>query len=142
MKTIRKNKLYLLNILIALVTGGSVYIIFRKDTYIASFFWAIFPVDISIPNVDLMSIRFIRNYLGDILWAYALTISLWLAFDKTNLYRTSIVSFLFCVFCESLQKIEALHGTFDVMDIITEGITVGIAAFVINLIKKNEGEEK
>ena len=140
-QNLRSKKVYLINILLPLITGAVFYIVLRSDTYIARCFYQMFHLEYAFEIKDNFCITFVRNYVCDMFWAYALMMTLWLALDKTELYKVSFIAFLFAAFVECSQIRGVIKGTFDIGDILLEGIAIGIASFVIKRIEKDVGDE-
>ncbi len=78
-------------------------------------------------------IRFIRNYMPDILWAYALVFVLYFVLGNSaaRVKTTLLIALVFSTVMEVMQLFPIIPGTFDVMDILAEAIAVIIAVFVI-----------
>lgn len=142
LRYLTKKIIYLVNILIPLFLGTVLYIAFRQDTYIARWFYRIFHIEFLIEANENICVKFIQNYMCDMLWAYALMMALWLASGKTMLYRVGMMTFLFTMLVECLQIIELMKGTFDVWDILLEGIAISIATFAIERIEKDADEDE
>jgi len=78
-------------------------------------------------------IRMIRNFLPDMIWAYALTFTVFLIFcnEKKGLLISFIISAVFLILMETVQLLPFVAGTFDVMDIILEILALAVAVMVI-----------
>lgn len=69
---------------------------------------------------------FLRNYAGDMLWAYALFITIaWITGDASE--RKLLECVIFEVILECLQKSDIIAGTFDVYDILAEALATFMA---------------
>ena len=129
---------YCVNILASLILGLAVYVCYRPDSYVSQVVYNIFGVsfDNIIPANVLPKwlLMFIRNYLGDISWAYALTFTvcyIWLTPSGRLLPAFGIIA-TFEVAIEVLQLIDVAPGTFDWLDVFLE---ICITAFIMLLIK-------
>ena len=141
----RQHIFYCLNILVSLILGLAVYVCFRPDTYVSHVVYNVLGVSVDgiIPTNGLPAwlLLFIRNYLGDISWAYALTFTIfyiWLGMDGKLVTAFCIVT-AFEIGIEVLQKTDIVLGTFDWWDIFLE---ICITAFIMLLIKILHKENK
>ena len=131
---------YLCNLFLPLVLGFIIYLGFRPDTYVSSYFCIITgwtPVLwYSDSSVFQWVFVFLRNYSCDILWAYSLPIALWIFHNHTysSLFLIGIESIAFEILIEFLQYKTIISGTFDLWDIILEG-TGSIAAILMVLFR-------
>ncbi len=82
---------------------------------------------------DNLIFIFIRNYFLDMLWAYALVISLFLIIgnEKECVFSVFLIAFSFSIILELLQIIPFVRGTFDLFDIAVEFLTEGFAVIII-----------
>ncbi len=90
-------------------------------------------------------IRFVRFYLLDMLWAYALVFAVYVVInDKAiKLWKVLLGAGILSVLMETIQLSPFIHGTFDFYDILAEFVAELIAAFAINkLITGEETNEK
>lgn len=130
---------YWINIIIPIVLGTIVYILFREDTYISIIFMKIMKevgIEIALPhNLDNPIADFARNHLCDILWAYALTFTVVLAgdFQKKQMIIPFIISAVFGISMELLQKFDIITGTFDYWDIVFQ-VIASVCAIIIILL--------
>lgn len=78
-------------------------------------------------------VGFLRCYGCDMLWSYALVHTFWLFAGscKRDLYWMCAVSWLFGTAMECLQAADILKGTFDILDMVFEGIAAGAAGLII-----------
>lgn len=134
---------YWLNILVSLFLGLAIYVFFRPDAYVSQALYNVMGVSVDgIITKDALPtwlLLFIRNFLGDISWAYALTFTIcyiWLTPGGRMIPVFGIVT-IFEIGIEVLQKVCIIPGTFDWWDIFLE---ICITAFVMLLIK-NLGKE-
>ena len=116
---------------------------FRPDTYVSQALYNVIGVSVDgIITKDALPtwlLLFIRNFLGDISWAYALTFTIgyiWLTPGGRMIPVFGIVT-IFEIGIEVLQKVGIIPGTFDWWDIFLE---ICITAFVMLLIKNLDKE--
>ena len=78
-------------------------------------------------------IRFIRNYLLDMMWAYALFFALTFVMGNNTvvLKKVFAVAFVFSTIMEFLQLTPIARGTFDFNDIIIECLAEVLAVCII-----------
>lgn len=84
----------------------------------------------------------LKNYVCDMLWAYALTISLiWYGqMFHQPIWKSCIISVVFAVCMELAQVLPFVVGTFDMIDIVAEMVMVGLATWVSILLKRRQEE--
>ncbi len=133
-----KNNTYftvnILNIAFPLIIGMLIYCLASPDVifvkYIDSFFG--FSIDArEILTGD--AVRFIRNYLPDMMWGYSLVFALFYSMGGTrdSLGLLLFITVLFSVIMESLQLLPVITGTFDLYDMVVEIIAEFAAIFII-----------
>lgn len=84
----------------------------------------------------------LRNYLFDALWSYSLLFSIYLLIDRKNrLFWSISVSFVVGILLESLQLLDKVPGTFDLIDIFTQFLSVVFASIIICLERRFVNEE-
>lgn len=129
----RKNLFLFANITIPLFIGLVIYLFFYKSTYINTVFENIFEFSLPYLYFNNSFHRFLTCWACDILWAYALTFSLFLCFKnfRKTILITSVLSILFAVSIEILQVIDVVNGTFDILDIIFEISAIFIAVIIL-----------
>ena len=127
------KKIYFILISItSLLTGFSVYLIFRTNTYVSLLFtdfYFIIKIREIFSKTDSI---FLNCYFADFLWALSLCSSLHSIFlpkTKGSLV-CSIIVVIFGSFYELLQHLNILNGTGDVYDI----LMYTIAALTVNVI--------
>lgn len=109
-----KNKLRFLSIsLISLFIGASIYVLFRKDTYIAK----LINGYIKTPSITCQSpiIYILTCHITDALWGFALTFSLSIIFSPI---LSALMAFLYGLLWELCQKYNIISGTYDIIDIL------------------------
>ena len=124
---------WVVNICFPLFAGFCVYLFCRPDTRTSSVIIRLFMMfGITINEISVRS-EFVRFYLCDILWAYALTctVSMLLGQSKRELFAAGIICFLFEGLIEVMQKWNIIGGTFDGLDIAFEAIATSIAVVII-----------
>ncbi len=112
-----KSRCYcILHSIISLLVGITIYILFRKNTYIHTYL-SISP-DMFFGNNKFLLDEVMRYALPDFLWSYSLNFGLYSIYLPNNKWRIIIpviVSILgFC--WEILQKAGLTNGTFDIID--------------------------
>lgn len=118
----------MLNIFMPLFIGLLIYIFVNKRAYISGI--VNIPVNLKLEGITGV---FIKCWLADMLWSYAMTFSLALVlkpFRKRVLISAALTIFLGS-FLELLQFLNVITGTFDFWDVIFEITAVLIAVFVI-----------
>ena len=135
----KKKSFYWGNLIIPIVLGVIVYILYRQDTYIAIGFTRLMEtvgLKLNYPNVqNTPGYFFIRNYVCDGLWAYSLTFAVFLAYDcqSSEMKKTFIISAIFGICIELLQKLDFIPGTFDYWDIAVQTAFCLCAIGIISL---------
>lgn len=122
-------------LLLPMFMGGIIYYIFCPEVIFVGFIdkctnnWIRhFVQTLGLSRIPI-SKTFIRNYLMDALWGYALFATLKLILDN---YMTSlIIAIIFAIGLETLQLSFLAKGTFDIWDIIVEIISEVIAMLII-----------
>ena len=127
----------LLNTLVSVSIGTLFYVFFRPSSYISLFVHYVIAYatnhDVYIRNIRILLPQVINNYIGDILWSYALTFTLCSVLDSTAgrdlkiILATAITAI---ISIEYLQKITMFSGVFDLRDICIEIITVSIVILI------------
>lgn len=135
MKEKKKKNFLILNILAPLLIGGLIYyfispdVIFVKqmDTWIGG------GIHLTVMTKRFWLTAFLRNYLLDMLWGYALVYVLFFVFDdKTaGLSKSFLLAAGFSALMEVLQLTAIVPGTFDSYDILAEILVELLAVFII-----------
>ncbi len=129
-----KKVLVLANIIVPLIVGAILYAIVAPDVIfvrVLGSFWGNEVTSISQPETAFD--YFVRYYLMDILWGYALVFALFLCLgNNAAIGRVFIIAFLFSTAMELLQLTTIVPGVFDIWDIVIEGFAEAFAAFIIN----------
>ena len=144
-RTIKQHMFYALNISASLVIGLIIYLCYRPDTYVSQAVYNLLGISpdigVFVKLLPTWLLLFIRNYLADIIWAYALTFTicyiLWNQ-NKSMFPIFGIVAvFESCI--EVSQKVGIMSGTFDWFDIFLE---ICISALVMLVIKTKYKEKQ
>lgn len=128
---------YICNLFLPLIIGTTIYLLFRPDTYISVVFYKLTnwtPISWNPDNLFFREfLLFLKNYSCDLLWAYALSIALWI-FHTHRLLSLALI-FIECIIFEMLieflQYKTLISGTFDIWDIILESVSSIVAIIVI-----------
>ena len=131
---------YGLHIGTALLLGLLIYLFCGRNIRILRLAGQWLPLD-RLPEAGPgMVSRFARNYLCDMAWAYALVFAVYLfTGEEGNLGKLSAGCMIFAVITEWMQLAGFLSGTFDIWDIVLEGLAVLMAAFLIKRHKEKRG---
>ena len=127
--------------IISLFLGGSIYVLYRENTYISNFIEEF---------INLLYIRsafkpfecdFIKYYLPDYLWALSLISGLnALTTTKRKILKICLFVVLLGFVWEALQFFNILSGTGDISDILMY-LAAATTAVIINF-SNNKGEQK
>ena len=142
MKSIINNKMILLNIIVPLLIGGTVYLISSPNVIFVEFINVHIKSISPVINFDSVIGKFIRNYIMDILWGYSLLFAIYFILNESKIWLIFIAAFIFSAFLEGIQIFSSIPGTFDVWDIIFEGIAEIIAAININNMRRQKSYEE
>lgn len=131
----KKKILYIIvNIFLPLLLGAILYFLFCPSVWFVKVFYSVLEVNVNIDlNIlDRVFVRFLRNYLFDFLWAYALTSSVRLFVTKReHAFLCVLVAVCLGSVMELFQLWNLAYGTFDFWDIAIECLG-SITAIVIN----------
>ncbi len=134
-----KRWIILLHIVIPLLSGALIYILTDPNVLFVRMLSRQRGIPVLPVNSESTVVLFVRCYLLDILWAYALIFSLYFILDTDmGLWKIFGIGFLFSTIMEVLQLTVIVPGTFDLWDILMEGVAELIAIFII----KNQEEGK
>lgn len=135
------RKFIYINVFLSGILSIFIYILLREDNYI-KILLKLFPFLINIKTFMLISINtntilgyIIKYSLGDLLWAYALNMSLYLNFK--NFLKTTIISISVCFIFELVQISNFVVGNFDLIDFFCEIIGILISNIVLYIYTKN-----
>ena len=126
-----------LHTILPVAVGGLIYFFFRPDTHISRFFYKVFSVTApdSLEIVPCWLALICRNFLPDMLWAYALTATAMLIMDDGGKY-SFWVCLIFKTVMELCQKWGILSGTFDWLDVFLEICASALAALTVKPTKE------
>lgn len=133
----RKTRIHLLyNIIIPILIGAVIYFLTSPDVFFVKAASAFFKLSdrFIVTNFGNLLIRFVRNYIPDMAWGYALVFSLYaIAGDQTEkgLYNLAFIAIVFSAAIEIIQLSHIIRGTFDLWDIVAELLTEVTAVFII-----------
>ena len=132
-----KRLFLIINVLIPLLIGALLYYVFSPDVIFVSFIDSFLGrMGIHINYIDYggtVILRFVRNYLLDMIWAYTLVfaMSFILCNNAAEIMKMMIIIVCFTVVMEMLQCTNLVNGTFDILDIVVELLAEFIAVFII-----------
>ena len=146
----RKTRIHLLyNIIIPILIGAVIYCLTSPDVFFVKATSAFFKLSdrIIVSDFGNLLIRFVRNYIPDMAWGYALVFSLYaIAGDQTEkgLYNLAFIAIVFSAAIEIIQMTHFIRGTFDLWDIAAELLTEVTAVFIIkkNFLREVQHEKK
>lgn len=121
------KKKQFLHIIFPLIIGAIIYYVVSPDVIFVRKIDSLLGT-----NMHMISTVpvFIRNYLLDMLWAYALLFAIYVVIDNTTVVKAFVIGVIFSTGMELLQLTTLVKGTFDVIDIVVE-IIAEIAAVLI-----------
>jgi len=126
---------YILNILLPLLAGLSVYVLLRPDSYVSLILsgslYITYPD--TTPEMSHGVLRFINNFGPDICWSYSLTFAVHAALHdlRRPLLFTLSISSVVIILVESLQAFGVLSGVFDPLDLVLETLSAITAALIL-----------
>ena len=145
-----KKRIILANSILSLIVGGTLYYLFSSEVlFVRIIDEAVLmimgkePYHILLPKNNLF-MAFIRFYLLDMIWGYALVFALFYVLgDKAvMLKRCFITAVIFSAVMELLQLTPLCIGTYDIADIFFEIISEVIAVFIIKTLMRRQHNEK
>ena len=131
-KSSRQFALYGMHIAVPLLLGLTIYLLFSLESGIPLLLLPLKRFHFAAPGLLPASVsNVLRGYVPDMLWAYALTVSVTGILGNSAKTRrpTFLICTGFCALMEYLQKWMIFPGTFDPMDIVLESLAVIIALF-------------
>lgn len=140
----QNKKIIICYILFPIIIGGVFYYITSPDVIFVKIIDNILGVKFHILNISRNPFgAFIRYYLLDMLWAFALTNTVYFFLDnKSNLIKAFVISFIFSFVLEVMQIVPAINGTFDIFDILFELIAELIAIIIIKTQEEESNYEE
>ncbi|MGN0320491.1 MAG: hypothetical protein ACI4D1_06235 [Lachnospira sp.] len=131
----KTKKEVFINIILPIMTGAVIYYIISPDVVFVQRIDAFIGTGMHAGEQAARNAVtvLIRNYLPDILWAYALTFSILFATgnNAAHLRGIFLTAASFSTVMEILQLTPLVKGTFDVADIIVEVVAELVAVFII-----------
>lgn len=128
-----------LNIILPIILGGFVYYLYSPEVWFVEKVDTIIGVEIHLSaKRGSFTWEFVRFYLLDMLWAYALVFALFFFMDNNaaRLWAIFLLTLSFSCMMEILQLISVVNGTFDIMDIMAMLFAELVAVFVIKRLLK------
>ena len=129
------------NVVVPLLLGLAVYLRHRPDTHLAVLFGSLASALSRIPKRGPEGlIRFLRNFVPDMLWAYALTFAAAGVLRPGGRGRWGVLALClgFSALMECLQLTALVPGTFDPLDLLLEAAAICLAFCII---QRYEGRE-
>ena len=125
-------------IALPILLGTMIYLVFSPEAYVTQAFWRVIRVENPFVGIRLSEmpwgIKMMRYYLCDFLWAVALFQAVILILGEEKILVGALIGTVFCIGCEFAQMTDFFPGTFDVWDLVMEGIA-GLAVILIYLRK-------
>lgn len=132
-----------MNILVPIIIGAAIYYVISPNVIFVQQLDSLLAREIHVNTAysNIPIIRFVRNYLLDMMWGYALVFALFLftGNNAAEIRKIFIIAVIFSAVMEILQLTSFAKGTFDVFDIIVEFLAEVTAVFII---KKYYSEEE
>ena len=115
-----KRTVHILLSCTALALGGLIYVLFRRNTYIAVFLGRIPFLELLQNIFASAECNWLKFYLPDFLWSFSLCCSLLAVFvpDKQGIIHICCITFLCGALWEGLQLCSVISGTGDWWDVI------------------------
>ena len=131
----KKLDFLIINAFMPIVLGGLIYYLISPDVVFVKNIDAFLDWDRHLDSIMAGSImmKFVRNYLLDMMWAYAFVFTLFFIMgNKTaELLKILTITTVFSAGIEILQLTPFVRGTFDILDIIAEFFAGIAAGFII-----------
>lgn len=131
----KKEVFLIINILAPILIGATIYYLISPEVIFVKQIDAFLGKGVHINHIssNFRLIKFIRNYIPDMIWGYTLIFSLFfiLGNNTAELLKILIIAFTFSAVMEFLQLTSITIGTFDVYDIFVEFLAEVTAVFII-----------
>lgn len=132
--------LLIIYVFMPIVLGTAFYYLFCPDVFFVIFIDGLFGMNgyhiyMSLNNSLL---RFLRYYLMDFLWAFALLSFILIVFNRENKKILVFLVIIFEVLLEMLQLKQGVLGTFDICDICIELLANILVIYLLKKEIKNE----
>lgn len=127
-----------MNIIIPISIGSVIYYLFSPQVMFVKIIDDILKINFHIIEpIDNLLFKFIRYYLLDMLWGYALVFALYLILgnNTAKLWKILFIAFSFSAVIEFFQLASFFDGTFDIFDIVVEFVAELFAVLIINYLK-------
>lgn len=123
-----------LNVAVPLLLGLAVYVFFIPSAHISQLVYGLMGKIVAVNDVDLRD-SFLTCYLADFLWAEALfaLVALFLVEKTRDFIKVFLTCILFEVVIETLQLTPLIDGTFDLFDMLVEGLANCVSLTMIIL---------
>ena len=130
------KKAYLLaNMILPLLVGAMFYFLTSKDVIFVEMASSFLGKPLGIEHAGPYDgvFMFIRYYMLDALWAYALVFAMFISIgnNAARVKTAFMVAIFFSVAMEVIQLFPVVPGTFDAIDILVEVMAEVIAALII-----------
>ena len=131
-----RNKFLLLHIIFPILIGAVFYYLLSPDVIfvkqIDELLGCGFHLELAIRGHWIF--QFMRIYMVDMLWGYALVFALFFIVDSNAAGRKEIlfIAMALSAIMEILQLTPLVQGTFDLWDILVEFLAEMVAVFIIN----------
>ena len=133
------KKINIISSIVTLFSGGAIYILYRENSYISNFIEVFIDLKFLRNTFKPLECDFIKYYLIDYLWALSLISGLKSLFTtKKETLRICFFVFSLGIIWESLQFLNIISGTGDILDIFMYLAAV-VTAVIINFLN-NKGE--
>lgn len=137
MRTAKDNIFLIANILLPILLGGIFYYLAAPEVLFVKYMDHSLGRGIHFSGSWMGHEIYIwlRCYLMDMLWGYALVFSLvWLGWGTScnNLQKMLLLVVIFSAGMECLQLLQYVAGTFDPWDIVVEALAEGLAVFLMH----------
>ncbi len=125
----RSRKIFMFaNIALSLLVGTCIYVLLSPDVAFVSLVYDGSNASSVLPRMEW---QIFRNYVPDMLWAYALVFAVTAIMNGVLTGKTLLLVLAFSALMEIIQIIPGICGTFDPADILVEGIAAVFAAIMI-----------
>ncbi|SEM38823.1 hypothetical protein SAMN04487770_13633 [Butyrivibrio sp. ob235] len=131
----KRRIFFVANIIVPLLLGAVIYCLTSPDVIFMEAvrsLWGM-PVLSEQGTVHRGIWKFIRYYLLDVLWAYALFFALYFSIgnNAAKLKMAFMIAVLFSTVMEAIQLFPIIPGYFDLLDILVEVLAETFAALII-----------
>lgn len=134
----KRKRVELLNVILPLLFGGIYYYLFCPDVAIIKKLDSLLGCAYHLQPLKFAIFSYIRFYLLDALWAYALFNSLYMILGNNSnaLVLCTVISLTVSLIMELFQMLGIAMGTFDICDIVIEFVAILIALVIIKMKKE------